>query len=96
MLNTFTDPMIMGGVFAVVVGAFQMVGKAIDKRNGSGSGSGNNSKIQEAEWRGEITQVLKQQNSLAERQTVLLEKHCDDTKDLDRLLREVHEQACTN
>ena len=96
MLNTFTDPMIMGGVFAVVVGAFQMVGKAIDKKNGSGSSSTNSIRIQEAEWRGEITQVLKQQNGLAERQIVLLEKHCDDTRDLGRLLREVHEQACNN
>jgi len=92
-METLIDPAIMGGVFAVVIGSFKIVEKAIDKRNNSGN---THSKLHEAEWRGEITQVLKQQNNLAERQTVLLERHCDDTRELGQLLREVHEQACNS
>jgi len=90
-MNALIDPAIMGGVFAVVIGSFKMVEKAVERRNGSGNGY---PKLHEAEWRGEITQILKQQNKLAERQTVILERHCEDTRELGQLLREVHEQAC--
>lgn len=88
-MATLLDPAIMGGVFAIVIGAFRVVEKSINKKNGS-----TGTIVHEAEWRGEITQILRQQVKTGERQIVLLEQHCDSTKDANRLLEEVHEQIC--
>ena len=77
-MDTLADPAIMGGVFAVVIGAFRAVEKAVDKRNGGTSGA----PLREAEWRGGVTQILSQLTKIGERQTELIEqihgKVCDD------------------
>ena len=76
-METLIDPAIMGGMFAVVIGSFKVVERVIDKRNGS-----SNNTIREAEWRGNVTQILGQLTKIGERQTVLIErihgKICDD------------------